>query len=183
MDIGDVKNLSENEKKILNLGKDENFRDQVIEMKDRDMSKEERISKIRKILSEKGIEYTEKDAELFESIIRGVKEKRIELNSENLKKITGGSLTEEVEDIFGGVPDDQIPANIKRKIADKKAAEQREKIIAYTVFGLLLWGAGGLGYIMGRRKSGEEVHKARAEGWKSGFDYASAYWHDKNKSS
>ncbi len=153
MDNEVFNNITDEEKKVLDLAKDEDFRKKFFEVKN--MEKSERADKIKKILLEKGIEYTKEDAELFDEIVdcaSGVK-----LDQSNLEKITAGSSSdlsaEEMMNLYSMLPDD-----IKKKIQEKNKSKIRKaKLIAGTVITTLcalLFGAGGaVGYYYGKKNS------------------------------
>lgn len=136
----DIENISENEQKLLNLSDDKEFKEAVLELKSQELSKAERISKIKSILSEKGIDYTKEDAELFESIISYARDKKIKLDSKNLKNVSAGD----------GVSYDELPPDIKQKIIDNDPAIQKKiKIIQGVVLGVSTVTLLGTGFIAG----------------------------------
>lgn len=133
----DIENISENEQKLLNLSDDKEFKEAVLELKSQELSKAERISKIKSILSEKGIDYTKEDAELFESIISYARDKKIKLDSKNLKNVSAGG---------DGISFDELPPDIQDKImAQDKGAIKKAKIITGIVLGVSIAGVFGLG--------------------------------------
>lgn len=122
-----LKDLTPNEKKIVDLHNNKEFQNEISEIQNNISStvKEDRINKIKSILSKKGIEYTDEDAELFNRLIEYATEKKIKLGVTQLNEISGGSMPDQkennrtpgptIEDLTGDTTIYDLPGNSKRK--------------------------------------------------------------------
>lgn len=153
--------LTPDEKKIVDLRNNTEFKKEISEIQNNInvTGKEDRINKIKSILAQKGIDYTDEDAELFNKLIEYATENKIKLGNTELSDISGGKKTDQSKKDGAYTPGPTIEELTESAtIYDLPGkAGRRQKIFTWLIlFGLTAGSGligGAIGYHLGKKKA------------------------------
>lgn len=154
----EIEKVSLEEQKIMDLKNDNDFVKEISDIGSLDIKKKERFEKIKKILQEKGIEYTKEDAELFDGILELLKSKKYKLDNSQLEKIIAGVSNYNDGRELPPLTAEDLPDDLKEKL-HIPTRRSRIKLILITGLACLVGGAvigGGISYFMEKNKKDKE---------------------------
>ena len=141
--------LTDEEKQILDLSENESFKEEISNLQNRNLNLEDRTKRIKEILSEKNIEYTDDDIALFNDIVDYTIDKKSTLSDGQLADISAGAAS--------ALDSDLLPDDLKKKV---NAAKLKVRIMSWAILGasFALGAASGIGIgaLIWRRGSGTD---------------------------